>query len=435
MKQIVAPINKRNTIASQAGTLSNLAKKRLISCCEVEENPVGYKILVVDDERGIRDFLFIALTKIDGFSVELAENGEEALRKIEREKFDLVLTDLKMPKMDGLQLITQIINSKPEILTVVMTGYGTVDSAVEAMKTGASDYIMKPLDVDKMIARLQKALEERQRFIKLRDLAAQLERVSQELKKIDEMKSEFVALASHELRTPLTAIKSAIQLMLVGTIGKINNAQKEFLCISDVNINRLTKTVNDLLDLSEIKFGDMEMNFEDLNLPDLIQFVIACFKGQTEGKAIEIISDVPREFPTVHGDREMVEKIFLNLVENAIKFTPEHGEISVSARVIEGEEKALISVRDSGIGIRKNQQEDLFVKFHQVGESSHRSMNGAGLGLAITKGLVEAQRGEIWVESELGKGSIFTFTLPISKRGPVSEVTARLGSDAAPWKP
>ena len=108
---------------------------------------MGYKILVVDDEKDIREFLSIALTRVEGFSVELAENGEEALQKIDRESFDLVLTDLKMPKMDGLQLLSEIVDSKPEILTVLMTGYGSINSALEAIRGGASDYIMKPVDI------------------------------------------------------------------------------------------------------------------------------------------------------------------------------------------------------------------------------------------------------------------------------------------------
>ncbi|OGP54944.1 MAG: hypothetical protein A2162_08275 [Deltaproteobacteria bacterium RBG_13_52_11b] len=395
---------------------------------------MGYKILVVDDEKDIRELLSIALMGVEGFSVESAENGEEALRKIERESFDLVLTDLKMPKMDGLQLLSEIVDSKPEILTVLMTGYGSITSALEAIRGGASDYLMKPVDIAELVVRLQKVLEERHRFVKLRDWAAQLERVNQELKKLDEMKSEFISLASHELRTPLTSIRSAIQLMLSGKTGKINQTQKKFLSISEVNVNRLTKIVNNLLDLSQIKSGRIEMRCEDMDLAELIDFIVACFRPQAAGKAVDLRSDIQKGFRTVYADREMVEKIFTNLIGNAIKFTPEHGEVIVSVRVSEEENKALISVRDTGVGIQKEHLEGLFKRFHQVEDSSRQCMDGPGLGLALTKGLVEAQEGEIWVESELGKGSIFTFTLPISKSKRMTEISDPLSSDTALWK-
>ena len=166
--------------SSQSATFCGFAKKGQVSCVDVEKDFMGYKILVVDDEKDIRELLSIALTEVEGFSVQLAENGEEALRKIERESFDLVLTDLKMPKMDGLQLLSEIVDSKPEILTVLMTGYGSINSALEAIRGGASDYLMKPVDIAELVVRLQKVLEERHRFVKLRDWAAQLERVNQE---------------------------------------------------------------------------------------------------------------------------------------------------------------------------------------------------------------------------------------------------------------
>src|SRR4030042_2433328 len=129
------------------------------------------RILVVDDEKEIRVFLYKALNRMGGFHVEEAETAEEALKKIEKDPFDLVLTDLKMPRMDGLQLATEIARSKPEILTVLMTGHGSIDSALEAMKRGASDYLMKPLNLDEIIIRLQRILNERQRFVRLRDFA------------------------------------------------------------------------------------------------------------------------------------------------------------------------------------------------------------------------------------------------------------------------
>ena len=246
------------------------------------------RILVVDDEKEIRVFLNKALSRLGGFHVELAESGVEALQKLEKEPFDLVLTDLKMPKMDGLQLITEIAKSKPETLTIMMTGHGTIDSALEAMKLGASDYITKPLNLDETLVRLRKVLEERQRFVKLKDFADQLERANKELRKIDAMKSEFVSVASHELRTPLAAIKNAVQLMLSGKTGEINKNQEKFLSMAERNINRLTNILNDLLNLSRIESGKIDLKFENIELKEVAGLAASSLRPHADGKSIQI---------------------------------------------------------------------------------------------------------------------------------------------------
>jgi signal transduction histidine kinase len=375
----------------------------------------------VDDEKEIRDFLSKAITRMGGFHAELAESGEEALQKIEKEPFDLVLTDLKMPKMDGLQLITEIAKSKPETLTMMMTGHGTIDSALEAMKRGASDYLMKPLNLDELIVRIGKVLDEKQRFVRLKDFADQLERTNQELRKIDSMKSEFVSVASHELRTPLAAIKNAVQLMLTGKTGEINENQEKFLSMAERNINRLTNILNDLLNLSRIESGKIELNFENIRLKEIIELTASFLKPHADGKSIQIDVEVHEQLPVVYGDQEKIEQILTNLIGNAIKFTPEGGKILITAIPLSKDQKGgygdrvAVSVKDTGIGIPPEHLDAIFEKFHQVEGSLHRSVSGTGLGLAITKGLVEAHQGKIWVESELEKGSTFTFTLPISE--------------------
>jgi signal transduction histidine kinase len=382
---------------------------------------MGNKILVVDDEKEIRDFLFKALSRVGKFQVELASSGEEALQKIEKETFDLVLTDLKMPKMDGLQLIAEIAKLNPDILTMMMTGHGTIDSALEAMKRGASDYLMKPLSLDELMIRIRKVLEERQRFVRLKDFADQLEKANQELRKIDAIKSEFVSVASHELRTPLAAIKNSVQLMLSGKTGEINDNQSKFLSMAERNINRLTNILNDLLNLSRIESGKIELKFGNLELKGIIELTASSLRPQADVKSIQIEVDISEPLPSVYGDPEKIEQILTNLIGNAIKFTLEGGKITISAKYLSKEkeggygDKVAVSVKDTGIGIPPEHLDAIFEKFHQVEGSLHRSVSGTGLGLAITKGLVEAHQGKIWVESEVQKGSTFTFTLPLAE--------------------
>ena len=258
--------------------------------------------------------------------------------------------------------------------------------------------------------------ERKQAMERLKEYAAELERANKELRRLDEIKSEFVAVASHELRTPLATIKNAIQLLLQRKTGEINENQERFLSLAEKNINRLTNILNSLLDLSKIESGRIGLNFEEINLRDPIEFILSSFKPQVDGKSIQIKMEVEKDLPSVYGDRERIIQILINLVGNAIKFTPEGGTIYVSAKPYDGDGNMVaVSVRDSGIGIPEDQLGKVFEKFFQVEESLRRSVGGTGLGLAITKGLVEAHHGKIWVESELEKGSTFTFTLPVSK--------------------
>ena len=376
------------------------------------------QILVVDHEKKSRDLLLDVLTRFAGLGVEQAGNGEEALQKIEKKHFDLALIDMKMPQMDGFMLVDEMTRRKPEIVTVLMGDNPTIDSALEAMRRGASDFLTKPLNLPEMIVRLNKVLEEKQRVKRLGNFISELEESIQELRKMDEIKSEFVSVASHELRTPLAAIKNAVQLILTGKTGAINETQVKFLSMAERNINRLMNILNDLLSLSRIESGKMTMKFEELDLRGLIEFIHSSFKAQTDGKSIHLRMELPPEVPAVSGDREKLEQVLTNLVGNALKFTPERGEIVISARTYDGDgSRMAISVKDTGAGIPSDQLDKIFEKFHQVEGSLQRSVGGTGLGLAITKGLVEAHQGKIFVESEVGKGSMFTFTLPIFQGG------------------
>jgi GGDEF domain-containing protein len=235
------------------------------------------------------------------------------------------------------------------------------------------------------------------------------------------MKSEFVSVASHELRTPLAAIKNAVQLMLSGKTGEINENQLIFLSMAERNINRLTNILNDLLNLSRIESGKIELKFGNLELEGVIELTASSLRPQADVKSIPIEVEISKPLPAVYGDPEKIEQILTNLIGNAIKFTPEGGKIFVSAKHLPKEkeegygDKVAVSVKDTGIGIPTEHLESIFEKFHQVESSLHRSVSGTGLGLAITKGLVEAHQGKIWVESEVEKGSTFTFTLPLAE--------------------
>jgi two-component sensor histidine kinase len=209
--------------------------------------------------------------------------------------------------------------------------------------------------------------------------------------------------------------------MLSGKTGEVNENQKKFLSMAERNINRLTNILNDLLDLSRIESGKIELKFKDIQLKDVIELVASSLRPHADMKSIQIDVEIPESLPAVYGDQEKIEQILTNLIGNAIKFTSDGGKILISAHLPSPDPKdgdgqtVAVSVKDTGIGIPLEHLDAIFEKFHQVEGSLHRSVSGTGLGLAITKGLVEAHQGKIVVESEMGKGSTFTFTLPVSQ--------------------
>ena len=238
------------------------------------------------------------------------------------------------------------------------------------------------------------------------------------LKEFDEMKSEFVSVVSHELRSPLTSIKNAVNIILKEKAGEINDNQRRFLSLANRNTARLIALISDLLDISKIESGKMKIEFKclDLNVP--MDAAMASLKTSADGKSICIHKEVPSDLPPVYGDSNRLEQIFINLLDNAIKFTSEGGEIRISAKAVHSEELGVgdsieISVADTGIGIAPEDLDCIFDRFHQVEKSlSSRDRKGIGLGLSIAKRLVEAHQGKIWAESEVGKGSKFAFVLP-----------------------
>jgi PAS domain S-box-containing protein len=223
-------------------------------------------------------------------------------------------------------------------------------------------------------------------------------------------KSEFVSTVSHELRTPMTSIKGYADLLLMGAVGELMEDQQKFLTVIKNNADRLTALVNDLLDISRIESGRVMLSPRVVRVEDLIANVVAAIQPRAMEKDLTLRSDLSPALPDVFADADRVVQILTNLVANAHNYTPSGGEIVVSACAQDGE--VHISVRDTGIGISEEDQEKLFNRFFRSEHSVVQDSPGTGLGLSITKSLVELQGGRIWLESKLGKGSTFSFSLP-----------------------
>ena len=242
--------------------------------------------------------------------------------------------------------------------------------------------------------------------------------VNEELKELDRMKSDLLANVSHELRTPLTAIKGYTDYILERRLGAITEKQEKGLVVVQRNLERLSKTINALLDFSRMDVGRIALNLQPFALSPLLDQIVTGLRSELEKKGLKLTAEIERGLPPVIGDKEKLSAVLENLIINALKFTPEGGRITVSAKRVgtAARPSALIRVSDTGVGIAADQIAKIFNRFHQVDTSTTRRFGGVGLGLAIVKSILEAHGTTVTVESELGRGTTFGFVLPVLDR-------------------
>jgi NtrC-family two-component system sensor histidine kinase KinB len=230
------------------------------------------------------------------------------------------------------------------------------------------------------------------------------------LKKLDRLKSEFVMTASHELKTPLQSLGMSIELLREGAFEKLDDKQKQLLNAAGEELARLKSLISDLLDLSKIEAGKVEMELGPMPPRVLAERAVGIFKAQAEEKRIELVTDMPTDVPEVQADANKITWVLTNLIANALRYAD--SRITVTARHAGG--WVHLSVADDGEGIPPEYQSRIFEKFVQV--KSGKSMGGTGLGLAICKEIVRAHKGTIWLDSTPGEGSTFTFALPVAQQ-------------------
>lgn len=242
------------------------------------------------------------------------------------------------------------------------------------------------------------------RIIALRDITRERE--------LDKMKTDFISVVSHELRTPLTSIKGYTDLLLSGAAGENSEIQTEFLGIIQLSTTRLSNLINDILDISRIESGTLKIKHEPIDYRHLVADTLRLMKAAADAKDISMDAALPETIPPVRGDADKVTQVLTNLVSNAIKYTPQGGWVKVSLEVT-GDTSVTTCVADSGIGVAPEDQAKLFQRFFRADNTSTREAGGTGLGLVIAKTLIELMGGTIWLQSEPGRGSRFSFTLPL----------------------
>jgi PAS domain S-box-containing protein len=474
-------------------------------------------VLIVDDEDRIRGVCSKFLSN-EGFDVAQAVNGEAGMAMITQRHFDIILLDLMMPGVSGLEALGQIRALHPDTVVIVITGYATLDHAVGAMKKGAFDFLPKPFspqdlrlvvtkaiehirtleDIaneksrmrtminhlaggvmatdtrkqvalanhafinlidyrgpgpvgepveklvsdDKILAMIDQALdmasdqfaevtaevsvprgqgEERilgVRCVPFRDrLGRNLGTITvlhdiTAVKKMDQMKSDFVSMVSHEIRGPLNSVLMQQKVILDGLAGDITEKQREILTRASEKITALVDLSSELLDLAKMESGLISMEKEQLQLSTILADQISFHKAKAQAKEIALELMPLPELPPVLANRMNMEEVLTNLISNAINYTPQNGRISVSAQ--SDGSYVCVRVADTGLGIAPEEMQHIFTRFYRIKNEETRFIIGTGLGLPIVKSILEAHHGRIEVQSEEGKGSTFSAYIPIA---------------------
>ena len=379
-------------------------------------------ILIVDDDLALLQALPQALSlRISGIQVDTCDSALEALKQIRACDYDAIVSDIKMPGMDGLALLRKIQEYRPETPTLLITGHGEHDLAVQALRGGAYDFIQKPIDRDYFIAALLRAIQtrqlrrkvlEQQRALELhaRSLEEQVQQRTRELVEANAAKDEFLSIASHELKTPLSSLKAMTQLLRrqhertdSNMTAKLKNMER--------SIRRMEVLVNDLLNTSLIETGMFALRYTRCDL------VALCQRLRDEyvmGTDLALVLDVPDKVLEVEVDVDRISQVILNLLSNAQKYSPKGSPITLKVEQIENE--GIVSVRDRGVGIPDEMLPHLFERFFRVPgvEVQTGSSVGLGLGLYIARKIVERHGGRITVQSTPGSGSTFSIALPLA---------------------
>jgi two-component system sensor histidine kinase/response regulator len=362
-----------------------------------------FKVLVIDDEASMRESCCMILEK-EGFETDSAENGIIGLEKIEANKPDFVIIDLKMPRMSGQEVLDKVREIDRDIIPIVITGYATVESAVEAMKKGAYDFLPKPFSPEELRIIIRRGLERKK-------LIRETERLRKEKKLIED---NFITMVSHQLRSPIVAIVQYFEIILAGMVGQLEEKQKEMILKAKERSEELLDLINDWLSIARMDSGQIVDKLQPTSLGVLLSKIIEFLQPLTEDNNISLKCVPPVGSDVVLGDEESLEQVFSNLINNAIKYNIPKGSVTILTK--ENTEFIQVVIEDTGVGIAPEHLPYIFDQFYQIDRSKRKGDKGSGLGLTIAKKIIEAHGGSILVSSEIGKGTVFTVLLPKAEK-------------------
>lgn len=349
-------------------------------------------ILVVDDEMGPRESLKMILNPY--YNVYTADRGAQAVEMLRQFPVDLVTLDLKMPGFSGINVLEKVKQHDPDIEAIIITGYGSLDTAIEGLRLGAFDYISKPFDVNHILALVHRGLERR-------NAKAQLRRV----------KSDFLSNISHELRTPLSVVVGFVYLLLNQVIGKLTEEQQKVLETVYRNSEELLELIDNVLWMTSLNAGDANATPEKFDARDIVNETMKRYDKTIREKGLRLNVQLGTADIPLVSDRAKVERVFHNVFNNAVKFTSE-GEISVKVQPSAHRDNVDFEIMDTGVGIEQSKIDSIFEPFHQADNSMQRSYSGLGIGLTVARRMAELIGGKLAVSSRPGVGTRVTMSFP-----------------------
>lgn len=379
------------------------------------EDPAA-NILVIDDEVGMREGCRRVLVA-KGFQVSTAEHGVEGLRKLREGRFDLVLLDVMMPGMSGLEVLHRIREHDPSIVCVMITGFATVDLTAQAMKQGAQDFLPKPFSSDELLGVVFRGLEQRQRLLALQqqreqeEESIQLERMRQDAAKLDAIESRFMLVIVHQLRNPAGVLKNYLQLMRAGYVD--DDEWDEYLEKLDERAGQLLGMLDDLLELAHLKEIPKPTKLSPVDAADILEAVAHGFQPRAEAKGLELRVQVQAR-PVILAQPGHLRSVWKHLIDNAIRYTP-RGQITVMLDEQDG--RMVTSVTDTGIGVAPDEVTRIFEEFYRSDSAKEEMELGTGLGLPIVNQVIKIYKGTIQVDSSPGEGCSFQIQFPLTSPG------------------
>lgn len=420
----------------------------------------AHSVLVVDDEESVA-ITMAAILEMDGYRVTTCLRGQDAVELIKKETFDLVLTDLSLDNLDGMDVLAAARAHSTETVGIILTGYASLESAVTALREGAYDYLLKPVEVEELRATVARGMERRTLGQQLSERVAELEEANrtiqdlnatlqarveratadlevrvleldqtrthlqqnlEKLQELDRLKTQFISVASHELKTPVTAMSGFLQVALrrirkrldagppePDTWAAEQSSVAEQLVIVQRQTTKLARLIDELLDVSRIQSGRVEFDHQRMDLGHLAREVVERMQTTTTNHTLQVTAIDAAE---IVADRDHLEQVLNNLIANAVKYSPDGGTITIMVGSVG--DGAALSVSDTGIGIPEEELTSVFGLFYRSPDRRARDVGGMGLGLYISKEIVDRHGGRIWAESTVGKGTTFHVRLPHS---------------------